>query len=208
MGVLVPLLGSPEAVLPRGNKQMANGPRKAAFTLGFLCCRIACYSALSVSSTHSWECKTQVGSSSPIFTEQVPGSEEHLASWELARTLANCYCVLPLREEVGEGRAPPKPRGSPPGAHVVNSMCWEMPACVAPQLGTQTQPRFDQIDKADREQWGRFPWTKSNGRGSGQGRLLCSCFAVDMGAMPGSTQTLGTFSLFHGGPSLSIESPR
>ena len=54
----------------------------------------------------------------------------------------------------GRGRgapAPLKPRGSAPGTHVMNSMCWEMPACGTPQLGIQTQLLFDKIYEADRE---------------------------------------------------------
>lgn len=174
MRALVPLLGSRQAALPGGSKQMANGPRKTAFTLGSLCCRLDCYSALTVSSKGSWECKTQVGKSSPIFTEQVTGSEEHLARWELACTLANCYCVLSLREEMGEGRAPLQPRGSPPGAHVVNSMCWEMPACVAPHLARRLNPCLTKLTKQTGSPGGVFPGRRVMGEEVASGR----CYAV------------------------------
>lgn len=149
----------PWAALPWGNKQMANGPSEAAFRVGFLCFRSVCYSALTANSVYSWECKKQAGNSFLIFLKQVTRSKD---TWDTrARTHTSTHthlltvivCFL-CERKWGRGRgapAPLKPRGSAPGTHVMNSMCWEMPACGTPQLGTQTQLLFAKIYEADRE---------------------------------------------------------
>lgn len=106
---------------------------------------------------------------------------------------------------MGEGRAalaPLKPRGNAPGTHVVNSVCWEMPACVAPQLGTETQLLFDKIYEADRSRGGVFSEQTVTGEEMANGGCYAVVLLLIMGVMPRET-----FSLFHGGPSLSIREP-
>lgn len=156
------------AVGPRGNKQMANGPREAAFAPGLLCCRIECSSALVCElrallrmQNPSWQLSPNVHRAGP------------LARWEVARTLANCFCVLSLREEIGEEGASLKPRGSPP-THPSRSPRGAQHVLGNASLGCSSTWHADSPPcLTERTKQTR---TERNGRGSGQGKLLCSLF--------------------------------